>query len=478
MEFINNITALVSLYFVYRGTGYLLGIKQSFKYLESNLNYSRRLNKESCPYIVILLPLLREQTVINEMVSYFSGIIYPKQKLAIVLITTEKEISEYKNGFKRLPTTVDLVKPLIDKANAKLKTKLFHHIHYPKTEGVMAHQLNYAVENLENIVGRKLDPPKTYVVVYNADSKPNKRTLQVFYNQILLAKKKFRRMPEIFQQIAAYVHNYRQYPNTFSGLLLKASSVVQTRWALGYEIPMLRRQSEFWLKRKGKKLSILEKIFEPPAYCVGHGVFYRLDTLHQVDLFPDETLNEDLALGYYSVLSGFAIMPLPSLENVENPNSVTMLIEQKSAWFWGMLDYLTYKKFVHKKVQNPDPIRVWMTTLRGIKRDTLAWALSSIFVLYLLISPFLIDKSFIIFPVSAIILYIITPSVLLLINLPRIFRLSSGEKVRISKTELILVAVFSIPYLLISSLGPWLTIAKKVRWIVFGIKPSKKKTER
>lgn len=57
-------------------------------------------------------------------------------------------------------------------------------IDYPYTTGYMSDQLNYMLENLEKIFNRKVDLDKTYLALYNADSRPNENTFEEIRQKI------------------------------------------------------------------------------------------------------------------------------------------------------------------------------------------------------------------------------------------------------------------------------------------------------
>ncbi len=529
-------TSILSLTYLAKGIKYILGIRQSIGFFsDSRLNYHpkklyEKLEKDG-PQIIILLPLLREQAVVKELLDYFLSIPYPRLKIQIILITTEKEnkekakrrvkvkslfndlsrgkslfeikgkhlglfpgnvleniyfkfkkhplsFQELKTYYNNYPTTFDLTKRIIAHLPESKRQQVYL-IHYPKTKGVMAHQLNYGVRYIKKFMVRN-EGSKVYVGVYNADSKPNKNTFMVLGKSALDVKTESGSFPEVFQQISAYCHNYFEYPNTFQGWFLKASSIVQTRWGLGSEIPMLIRQSSFWGKKR-KKINLIEKIFEPPAYCVGHGMFVRLDILQKVGLFPTETLNEDLALGYYLTLNKIPIRPIPALENVENPDTISMLITQKASWFWGMIDYLDYYKYVRLKVKDNDKLRTLLTTTKGLMRDGLSWLLGSIILFIFLFMVLLSLQANLyigLFAILSLIIYVALPSFYLVSLLPSIFKLSSGEDVKPQKLDRVLVPLFSYFYLLSASMGPWRTFIRKINSIVGEEVLEKNKTER
>jgi len=533
MNWFNYIITILSLYLNYRGINYVIGVYKTLLFVKNGTSSLKTKEPgDPPPRIIILLPLLREQSVIKGLVNYFARLEYPLNRLAIILVTTEKErseklknsanlkqlthdltsgtneekilerylgifprtqlkrlvkqvnsglvidLSKLKHLYNQQKTTIELAERIIKRKNLQLGKKIFFHAHYPETEGVMAHQLNYVMKNLKNIVNFNLNEDQTYIGVYNADSKPNLKTLLSLKRESENYKVKQGLYPEVFQQISAYTANYQAYNKNFIGWLLKASSIVQTRWALGFEIPMLIKQSSFWIKNHGRKLKFWEKIIEPPAYCVGHGMYVRLDILKMVGWYPTETMNEDLPLGYYLVLNKIPINPLPLLESVENPDSLSMLVAQKASWFWGMVDYFDYLSYASSKVKNYDHFRATLMALKGIKRDALAWLFSSFGILLLLISPVLLDGWWKLLPLSAVLTYAVIPSFLIVVLLPQIFKLSFRKSIKTSFGEAITVGLFSIVYLLISSIGPWKTLLNKVAVSFFKAIPIKAKTER
>jgi len=241
---------------------------------------------------------------------------------------------------------------------------------------------------------------------------------------------------------------------------------------------MLTKQSSFWIKNRNRKLKFWEKITEPPAYCVGHGMYVRLDIQRMVGWYPTETMNEDLSLGYYLILNKIPINPLPLLESVENPDSLSMLVTQKASWFWGMIDYFDYLPYTNNKVKDHDYLRSILMALKGLKRDALAWLFSSFGILLLLISLILLNSWWKLIPLFSILIYAVIPSFLLVILLPEIFKLSFKKSIKTDFKEAIIVGLFSIIYLSISSIGPWKTLLNKIAVNIFKATPIKAKTER
>jgi len=511
---------LFSIFLSVKGFTYILGVFTSIKFIK-NAPKQFANGQYPLPDIYILVPVLREQAIIEEMIEYFSRIKYKKGKLKIVVITTEKEEYEKQLNRKKLNNfwkdARNNTNNLIDKYPGLLprreigkiisrvkkgtidKKELFRAydsfkttseiayktvknykniivIHYPKTDGIMAHQLNYAISEINK--SSKLDKSKVYFGVYNADSKPNLNTLKILGKQSINIWKRCGSFPPVFQQASAYLHNFPEYGNRFSDWILKSSSLIQTRWGLGKEIPMLINQSEYWRDRSDQQSSFLSIILEPTAYTVGHGMYFRADIIKRLNLFPEDTPNEDLASGYYATLSRLPITPIHALENVDNPDSISVLIDQKASWFWGMIDYLTFARLSNQRVPEVSNLRRYMIAIKGLFRDALAWQFSSLIPIVSLVSIIYFEGWLKLIPILGITFYAVIPSLQIYYLMPLIFQVTSKKQVKISHLEGILSSFISPIYLLISSIGPWRTFINKCQMVLFNKQFVKKKTER
>lgn len=459
---LNVFSIVICVGFVIRGITYIIGIHKSLNYLRQQNTNCRKISKKP-PEIIVLLPLLREQRVFHDLCRHFRKLEY-QGKLTICFITTEKErLSQTNKKIKH--STIELVRNYCKKAAKNIK-----HIHYPFTTGGMAHQLNYAVREILS----RTTPNQTkdiYIALYNADSKPDKKTFTCVRSMIA------RKNIPVLQQVSLFTQNYKEYKNNFQGLVLKASAIIQTRWSLGYELPMLLSQSSFWESNKPWRIKLLQKIFEPEAYCVGHGLFIRLDMLKSIGLFPTETNNEDIPLGYYLSHKGIPIYPIPILENSENPDSIQILIKQKSSWFWGMVDYLTYNKYLKLKTGRYDFDRVFISTIKCLLRDAFAWLSCSIgiiaLIIFCIINPIIIPLT-----VFTFFIYFFLPSFILLRTLPSLTKNTSAEFTRQSFCEKTVVSSFTLVYLILSGTGPWISMFYLIKSWLTGSERPKPKTER
>ncbi|MBE3578266.1 MAG: hypothetical protein IMX00_11365 [Limnochordales bacterium] len=120
---------------------------------------------DSPPHLVLLLPALREQPIVEETVRHFGQLVYPYDRLSVLIVTTEREEHEYRlAGQNDVVTTSQLVARAIEAANRTLGTTRFLHLHYPYTTGNKASQLSYAVRQLPKLL-KDLPANETYIGV-------------------------------------------------------------------------------------------------------------------------------------------------------------------------------------------------------------------------------------------------------------------------------------------------------------------------
>jgi hypothetical protein len=271
--------------------------------------------------VYLLIPVLNEVDRLNETIEYFVDNFNNLDNLHIVIVTTEKE--------KRMPgfeNTIDLASKLA------LKYEKVDAIHYPGRNGYMAHQLNYAINNILKDAKKK----NILFGVYNADSRPHPETIDW-----ILAKRNdgYR----VFQQYGDYRKNLNGSMG-FSGAILKSAAYWQTRWSLGFEIYHALKQ--FGCK-KGWRY--------PLNYCIGHGLFFTGEIFERIQGFSEASHNEDAIWGLELSFDNEFIMPVPFFDRSDSPDMVNSLFVQKSNWFWGPLQAFKYCKIIIKrrKIKKP-----------------------------------------------------------------------------------------------------------------------------
>lgn len=260
------------------------------------------------PFVVLILPLLREQRILAGTVEYFTELAKQHGHSVVVLVTTEREHHQPDRSRAEdpsLPSTAELAEALA----AQAPHGVVRHLHYPDAEGVMVDQVNFAARGeLVRLAEDGVDLQRVWVAVYNADSRPDPATLQ---GVARLAEALPPPGPRIVQQSALFTTNLPAFPPGARGAVLCGAALLQSRWTLAREIPRLRRQA-----RQARTPAVRWPVL---AHCVGHGLFVRGDVFLTCGGLPSETMNEDLAFGYLACASGTPIDPLPLLEHGESP---------------------------------------------------------------------------------------------------------------------------------------------------------------
>ena len=260
--------------------------------------------------IIIAIPVLREQNCIEDTIKYFNTIV---KNIPIVLITTQKEIKENLTNEK---TTQDIIKEKII-----TKYKNVYWVNYPYTEGYMANQLNYMLENLENIFNRKINLNKTYLALYNADSRPNMNTFEEIKQKI--------EHNDVVQQYSYCMQNYEKING-----VLKGFSIYQSNFEL--------------------KNGLINSFFRSNilyTYVVGHGLIINMKLLKELGNFNTDFWCEDIYLGIQLKFNNIKITPLLTLESMETPDTLSKIIKQNSVWFKTTSQFWEIYKDIVKKGQ-------------------------------------------------------------------------------------------------------------------------------
>lgn len=473
-------------------------IIESFEILKSRYRSLLHQNstKPSNKKIFILIPLLREQDLIGQLIPVFSSL---KGNYKTIFITTKKEEYEHKkftiNFIEKIPFLVkiksksyfieetsgffyksyaikvfdklkkvsDKEKFLIERYTNKpytrdlLKKKLKKNmsiINYPYTKGVMSHQLNYACKKLSE----KYKTEDVFISVYNADSVIDSDYVNIL-NQLIPRD-------NVIQQSAIFLNNFPHASKTFREGFLKGNGLLQTRWTLAHEIPHIYRQEN------GKLLSFLES-----GSVVGHGVCINLKLLLNTGGFPTQFVNEDLPLGFLLRLQGEHISLYPKLENANTPITIKAVFEQYKTWFYGVLYYPKYLYFflTQKKSTYKQKVLSIFWTFKAIFRGFI-WLFLSITWLYLFVYP-VITHNFIFFILSifTFIFYSSISWILVVYCINKNNNLISSYK-PIYLNGIDLLSTFLV--YLTHSLGPIFAIYEILKSLINNKEIVKKKTER
>lgn len=392
---------------------------------------------------ILLLPVLSEEKVIKNTLKYLSSFKYKLDRLKIIIITHQKELAiDNTNKKRKNQNTIDSVKETIPELNRKLKKNVFLHYHYPYSEGIKSDQLNYALKKLMNQNSLIFQNKNTYIGLYDADSISDKNTLMILTDDAV--KNNF---PLVYQQPVIYLKNYDFLPNTIDGLFMKSFALFQTRYSLGYEVPMFLNSSKNIKRPIGKML-----------YCLGHGLFIRADFLKKIGFFP--TPIEDTRLGHILSYLKIKVKLLPSLAITEVAQKLVHLFRQSSVWFSG--ESYFYKDY--KIASNLQQInKLWASSLFFYKfYRNFIWATEGlIFGSIVLIGWFSPQKIFLLPVFIGFLIYVYTGSFYLLIKYKKLTTLCNNQiNFHPTKKDYLFNFLFLPPLSFLLFLGPQLALLR------------------
>lgn len=303
------------------------------------------IHRSEVPWLVILLPMLREQSVAPETIAAFKALEYPHGRAAVVVITTEREniartrhrsqlptlaaqhplraeqlrgifpaaqcrtvaaevnaappddrLTILTERFDAEPTTAEVVAALA--ATSPSGRLPLVHLHQPDIGGRKAGQLNFALDHLDQVLGpvgwhETGDAESTFAVVYDADAIPDARTLHAFAAAAATRIARTGKTPALIQQQRLPLLGRRPFPNGPVGLLLTGEWVYQLRRSLGIELARIRLHAYL----SGSPLpQWLRTVLRPMVYAVGCGMAVHLPVIRALGGFPEPM--EDLGTGH------------------------------------------------------------------------------------------------------------------------------------------------------------------------------------
>ena len=326
------------------------------KFLIYKLNRKSNLKKLSSHnenfHINVLIPCYKEINVIKETLEHFKCITQSQKNIDIYVITTEKEKFENSSFSTTYEYLLDL--EIFDSSQ-------FHILNYPKITGIMADQLNYAMNEI--LHKQNLPLNRVYFSVYNADSKPDNLTFIELSQKIQQYN-----FPKILQQYSNYFLNYNS-----QSFLMKGFSIYQTAF-------------EF---RNGLINNNISKFLY--SHIVGHGLTIRADYITKINGFNSNFWCEDIYLTGLLHNNNERILSLDSLDNSENPEKLKIQIIQNAVWFKTASHHLKILKDIRKSFKVSLNGFIWLC---HEFRATAVWFLMPIFLIYSLIYP-LVTRNYI-----------------------------------------------------------------------------------
>ncbi|MFA7285781.1 MAG: glycosyltransferase family 2 protein [Candidatus Paceibacterota bacterium] len=405
--------------------------------------------------IFILLPLLNEQKIYRETISYFLEN-FNTPYVFIVIITSSREIGEH--------STFNFIKKDIENRLWDNNTDRIKLLNEENKNSNMATQLNFAVNE---IVGLDIKNKEEAYILYNADSRPSSLTLNYFTEYL---KKHSAEDNFAIQQPCVFIKDIGK--NNF----VNALSLYQTWFCLGHENRILKNYEISTSSIAEQKIPFMKELFNSQlGYSVGHGSSMKFSTLLNNGGYPENLLTEDLTLGYFLSAKKVPIINLDVLEVADVPFDFTSYIKQRNVWFWNYLEY--FSCFFDKKVQDVSMTRKLKLLIVGIGRGSY-WLVSSFLYLFPIIFGFFYQNIIVIvLGVVGLFIFQVLPVLYLLKNLPSILE---KQKLGVYANKLKSLSMFKVSYSTIflvftDSFGPWIAI---IRYLITQERPRKYKTQR
>lgn len=330
-----------------------------------NANKIRYIVKDKNVLVYLIIPMLNEQKIAKNTYLNFKQLTKKMTNVRVMFVTTSKEVKKDENL-----TTYEILKEL-----TKNNDKIFL-CNYPKETGVMAHQLNYAVKEIE--------------------------------------KKRSNNENVCYQQYSWY----KLCDNSKNKGIIASASLWQTRWSLTFEIFRVKQQE--WINTIYEKVNsfkilrpfnrILYIVFEKMNYVIGHGFYIDIDLLRKIGGFPENTINEDAFLGYIINNQNIKIDAIPYLEKADFALSVPVYIKQQTTWVNGPIYAFEYFKLYknNNKLKTSEKIRAFILAIK-LFLHFVYWLVSPYILLFIL--PILLYR---VYHISGLIMAIL----IILLELP------------------------------------------------------------
>ena len=278
------------------------------------------------PVFNIVIPVLREAGSLHQSISHFEALA-EGHAAQIIVVTSARERAE---AF-RYPEAGDSIAVAEHLAREGKSV----HLHYPDPEAIKADQLNFAIEHCLGCLHADAALNREFLLIYDADSRPPLNSLTHFEHAIALN-------PE-----ASVFHQSSRFELRAAGLdsrnvltrlwrtLSDSGTLRANRFVLGFEIPRLLNRSNFTGTVKRWLSSYIY------AHVTGHGLCVRLSLLRELP-FPSRSPLEDMHFSFILGSRNLAVVPIPSLDSADVPNSVIVQFEQLVRWFFGPARFLRY----------------------------------------------------------------------------------------------------------------------------------------
>lgn len=435
-----------------RGIFDFLSYLRLFRQLkQNNPKNSASLTKQT---LFILIPVLREQLIIENTILKFCEINNPNFEIVIIVVTSIREKINKRPADRAITEDV-IIQSLHSGKLLKYKNniRLFQD---PSCHGNMATQLNYVIREI------KKTKQNAFYLIYNADSITSEATFEKLAELIEQhPNKEF-----AFQQPCAFIRDMGPDSNQFTNAL----SLYQSWYCLGHESRLVYnyglKSEKNWGKLNNKKLGVV----------VGHGSGMTLNINANNRGYPTDLLTEDLTFGFILSANNVPILSLPALELADVPNCFTSFVKQKSVWFWNFLGYIScYKKMRKQGRPHSQLIPLF---IEGLGAGAY-WFFDTFFIIVpFLLSIILESFSIAILSLASFFIFYVIPQYFLLKKLPAVLDKQGFPVFADNVRKVSFIKLFPSLCLIIitNSVGAWIATIKSVRYFISRKLPVKYKT--
>jgi cellulose synthase/poly-beta-1,6-N-acetylglucosamine synthase-like glycosyltransferase len=280
----------------------------------------------TCPRFFIVMPVLREATVLREAVAHFQ-MVARGYEATIVVVTTAREAAEA-SRHARADDTIALAHELAEEGACV-------HVHYPDPHGMKADQLNEATARCAGLLPAGVPSTQAFMACYDADSRPPAGSLAHFAHAIADNPG-----ADVFHQSSRFEFRPRQRPaagpfSQFRAAVCHAGALRANRFVLGFEIPRLVNRST---RVSAMKRALCSGVY---AHVTGHGLCVRLSLLEKLP-FPARSPLEDMHYSFILGSRGLPMIAVPSLDAAEVPGTILAQVQQAARWFFGPARFARY----------------------------------------------------------------------------------------------------------------------------------------
>lgn len=269
----------------------------------------------------LIVPVLREACGLGETVRHLREVAAGHQA-RIVIVTSARERTE-SHLYPEAADTICLADSLAESDDVC-------HLHHPDPQAVKADQVNLAARHCLTELGGAADG--AFIVVYDADSRPPVDSLGRFAEAIATHPE-----AHVFHQSSRFTVRSAAHrpPGALRRALVECGALRANRFVLAYEIPRLRNRVDPTPRWKRRLCSGVY------AHVTGHGLCLRLSSVADLPL-PAGSPLEDMHYSFVLCSRDEPMVPIPSLDAAEVPETVGEQFEQLTRWVAGPARFRRY----------------------------------------------------------------------------------------------------------------------------------------